>query len=165
LETAIHDIDTMLWYTGKQVHSVRAYDVAVEPGKGADLTWAVLRFEDGALGVVETMWLMPDKTPYLDDFLQVVTVSGVANIDIFNSGLTIWHDDGTEMPDVCYEPRQRGAAYGALREELSYFALCILEGKSPTLVTARDGVEALRVGLAIVESARTDREVEVASMS
>ncbi len=164
LETAIHDIDTMLWYTGKKVKSVRGYDVAVQPGKGADLTWAFLRFEDGAVGVLETMWLLPDKTPFLDDYLQVATTSGVANIDILNSGLTIWYDDGADVPDVCYEPRLRGSAYGALREELSYFSWCALEGRKPALVSAEDGVEALRVGLAVVESARLDREVEVSSI-
>jgi UDP-N-acetylglucosamine 3-dehydrogenase len=165
LETAIHDIDAMLWYMGKKVKLVRAYDVSVEPGGGADLTWAILRFEDGTLGVLETTWLLPDKTPFLDDFLQVVTTSGVANIDMLNSGLTIWREDGVENPDVCYEPRMRGSAYGALREELSYFALSVLEGRKPTLVAAEDGVEALRVGLAIIESANSDREVEVASVS
>jgi predicted dehydrogenase len=165
LETAIHDIDAMLWYTGRKVKSVRGYDVSVEPGGGADLTWAILRFEDGILGVLETMWLLPDKTPFLDDFLQVVATSGVLNIDMLNSGLTIWRDEGAEIPDVCYEPRLRGSAYGALREELSYFALCVLEGRKPTLLTAEDGLEALRVGLAIIESARSDREVEVASIS
>jgi predicted dehydrogenase len=165
LETAIHDIDAMLWYTGKQVKSVRGYDVSVERAGGADLTCAILRFEDGTLGVLETMWLLPDKTPFLDDFLQVVTTSGVANIDMVDAGLTIWGEDGVENPDVCYEPRLRGSAYGALREEISYFALCVLQGRKPTLLTAEDGVEALRVGLAIIESARTDREVEVASIS
>jgi predicted dehydrogenase len=165
LITAVHDIDTMLWYTGKKVKSVRGYDVSVEPEGRADLTWAVLRFENGTLGVLETAWLLPDKTPFADVFLQVVTTSGVANIDILNSGLTIWGDDGAEIPDVSYEPRIRGSAYGALREELSHFALCVLEGRKPTLVTAEDGMEALRVGLAIIESARSDREVEVASVS
>jgi predicted dehydrogenase len=165
LETAIHDIDVMLWYTGKQVKSVRGYDIAVEPGKDTDLTWAVLRFEGGALGVLQTMWLLPDKTPFLDDFLQVVTTSGIANIDILNCGLTIWCDEGAEVPDVSYEPRLRGSTYGALREELTYFARCVLEGRKPTLVTPEDGVEALRVGLAVVESARTDREIDVASIS
>jgi predicted dehydrogenase len=165
LETAIHDIDAMLWYAGKKVKSVRAYDVSVEPEGGADLTWAILRFEDGALGVLETAWLLPDKTPFLDDILQVVATSGVANIDMLNSGLTIWREDGVENPDVCYEPRLRGSVYGALREELSYFTLCVLEGRKPTLLTAEDGVEALRVALAVIESARLDREVEVASIS
>ena len=165
LETAINDIDAMLWYTGKKVKSVRAYDITVEPGKGVDLTWAVLRFEDGALGVLETMWMMPDKTPFLDDYLQVVTTTGVANIDVLNSGLTIWRDDGPEVPDVGYEPRLRGSAYGALREELIHFALCVLNGQQSTILTTEDGVEALRVGLAVVESARADREVEVGGIS
>lgn len=165
LETAIHDIDTMLWYTGKKVKSVRAYDVSVIPGKGADLTWAVLRFEGGALGVFETMWLLPDKTSFLDDYLQVVATSGVANLDMLNSGLLVCHEDGAEFPDVSYEPRMRGSAYGALREELTYFALCALQGQKPTILGPEDGVEALRVALAVIESARTDREIEVASIS
>lgn len=165
LETAINDIDIMLWYSGKKVDSVRAYSVSLEAGKGADLMWAVLRFEDGALGVMETMWLLPDKTPFLDDYLQVVTTSGVANLDVLNSGLLICREDGVEIPDVSYEPRLRGSAYGALREELTYFAQCAMRGQQPDVVSTEDGVEALRTGLAIVESARVDREVEVESVS
>jgi len=165
LETAIHDIDTMLWYTGKKVKSVRAYEICAEGAKDADIIWATLRFEDKAIGVLETNWILPDKTPHLDDFLQVITTSGFANLDMMNSGLFIGHEDGTELPDVCYEPRLRGSVYGALREELSYFGLCALEGRKPDLLGAEDGVEALRVGLAVVESARTDREVEVSSIS
>jgi predicted dehydrogenase len=161
LETAIHDLDIMLWYTGKKVTSVRCYDVSVEPGRGADLTCATLKFENGALGLLQTMWLLPDKTPFLDDSMQVVTTSGVANIDMLQSGLTIWHEDGVEIPDVSYEPRLHGTVYGALREELSYFALCALEGRQPALLTAQDGIEALRVALALVDSAQTDREVRL----
>jgi UDP-N-acetylglucosamine 3-dehydrogenase len=165
LETAIHDLDAMLWYTGKKVRSVRCYEVSVEPGKGADLTCATLKFEDGTLGLLQTMWLLPDKTPFLDDSMQVVTTSGVANIDMLQSGLTIWREDGAEIPDVSYEPRLHGTVFGALREELSYFALCALEGQKPTLLTAQDGIEALRVALALVESAGTDREVRLADAS
>lgn len=33
------------------------------------------------------------------------------------------------------------------------------------MLTTEDGVEALRVSLAVIESARSDREVEVASIS
>lgn len=165
LETAIHDIDTMLWYTAQRVEAVRAYDVSVEPGKGPDLTCGILRFEDRALGLIQTTWLVPNKTPYLDDCMQVVTTSGVANIDILHSGLTIWREDGAEIPDVSYEPRLRGVVFGALREELSYFVLCALEGRQPTLVTARDGVEAVRVALALAESARSDREIHLESGS
>lgn len=162
LETSIHDLDTMLWYTGSKVRSVYCSEGSIDPGQGADLSCAVLKFQNGALGLLQTMWLLPDKTPFLDDSMQVVTTSGVANIDVLHSGLSIWREDGAEIPDVSYEPRLRGTVFGALREELSYFALCVLEGRKPALVTAQDGMEALRVALALMESAETNREVHLA---
>jgi len=163
LETAIHDLDVILWYCGNKVKSVRAYDLALEPGAAADLTCAALRFEGGAVAFIQTAWLVPDKSPALDDFLQVVTSRGIANIDIANSGLSILGEDGIELPDVVYEPRLRGAVFGALREQLAYFALCALDGNQPTVVTAEDGLEAVRVALAVVESARADREIDLPS--
>lgn len=165
LETAIHDIDAMLWFTGRKVQSVRAYEVSVEHGNGADLSCGVLRFENGTLGMVQTAWLLPDRTPFPDDCMEVITTSGVANIDILHSGLTLWREEGAEVPDVIYEPRIGGCVYGALREELSYFALCVLQGQQPKVVTAEDGVEAVRVALAWVESARSGKEVQLTPTS
>jgi predicted dehydrogenase len=43
--------------------------------------------------------------------------------------------------------------------------LCALEGRKPTVLTVQDGIEALRVALALVESARTDGEVRIADGS
>lgn len=161
-ETGIHDLDTLLWYTGGKVRSVRSYDISAEKGTGPDLSCSVLKFEDGAVAVLQISWLLPNKTPYLDDTLQVVATHGVANIDIRQSGLSVWTEDGCDLMDVSYEPRLRGAAFGALREELGHFALCALEGRMPTVVTAEDGVAAVRVACAVVESASTDREVQLA---
>ena len=162
-ETIIHDIDTMLWYTEAKVRRVRAYQRQVVVKKGADLFCSTLEFENGALGMIQTMWLLPDDTAVLDDCMQVVTTSAVANIDVLHSGLTVWGEEGQSAPDVSYEPRLRGGVFGALREELSYFALCVLSGRQPTVVTAEDGVEAVRVASALVESAHSDKEVELAS--
>ncbi|MCL5096495.1 MAG: Gfo/Idh/MocA family oxidoreductase [Candidatus Omnitrophica bacterium] len=159
LETAIHDLDAMLWYTGQGVQSVRSYEVTVDPKHGADLACGMLRFDGGAIGLVQTSWLLPDKTPFLDDSFELITTSGVANIEMAHSGLTLWREEGAEIPDVSYEPRLRGAVYGALREELIYFALCALEKRQPTVLTAEDGLEAVRVALALAESARTGEEV------
>lgn len=161
LETAIHDIDTMLWYMGEKVKSVWGWQVSAETGAQPDVFCGVLRFEGGAIGMIQTSWILPDKTPFLDDCMQVVTTSGVANIDILHSGLTLWTEDGAEGPDVSYEPRLFHAAYGALREELAYFALCCLEKSQPTILTAADGLEAIRVSLALVQAAAEGREVEL----
>jgi predicted dehydrogenase len=111
--------------------------------------------------MLQTSWILPDKTPFLDDCMQVVTTSGVANIDVLHSGLTLWTEDGAEGPDVSYEPRLFNAAYGALREELAYFALCCLENHQPTILTAADGLEAIRVSLALVRAAAENREIRL----
>jgi UDP-N-acetylglucosamine 3-dehydrogenase len=161
LETAIHDIDTMLWYVGAKVTSVWGWQVSAEPGTKADLFCGVLSFEGGAIGMLQTSWILPDKTPFLDDCMQVVTTSGVANIDVLHSGLTLWTEDGAEGPDVSYEPRLFNAVYGALREELAYFALCCLENRQPTILTAADGLEAIRVSLALVRAAAENREIRL----
>lgn len=163
LETAIHDIDAMLWYANAKVDSVYCCDVKLEPQAEADLTCAVLKFSGGAVGFLQTSWLLPDKTAFLDDALQVIATAGLANVDVLHSGLSIWREEGVEYPDVSYEPRLRGAAFGALREELNYFAMCVLEGRQPTVVTAQDGVEAVRVAGALVESGRAAREIRVSS--
>lgn len=163
LVCSVHEIDIMLWYTGATVRRVRGYQVDLQKGGGADLSWGILEFEGGALGFVQTMWLLPDKLRLLDDGMQVITDSGVANINI-HSGLDLWLEDGPEIPDISYELRVRGSVFGALREELSYFALCVLRGVQPTVVTAEDGVESVRVACALVESATNNREVQIHSV-
>jgi len=161
LETAIHDIDTMLWYVGARVESVWGWQVSAETGSEPDLFCGVLRFEGGAIGMLQTNWILPDKTPFLDDCMQVVATAGVANIDVLHSGLTLWTEEGAEGPDVSYEPRLFHAAYGALREELAYFSLCCVEKREPTILTGADGVEAIRIGLALVQAATAGREIKL----
>jgi UDP-N-acetylglucosamine 3-dehydrogenase len=160
LVCCVHDIDIMLWYTGTKVKRVRGYEVRVNEGSGPDLTWGVLEFDGGALGFVQTMWLLPDKAQAQDDAMQVITTAGVANINI-HSGLSLWTEEGQEIPEISYEPRLRGSVFGALREELSYFALCALEGKKPSVVTPEEGLEAVRTAVALVESAGSGREIEM----
>jgi predicted dehydrogenase len=114
-----------------------------------------------ALGFVQTMWLLPDKANVQDDGMQVVATSGVANITI-HSGLSLWREDGQEIPEVSYEPRLRNTVFGALREELSYFALCVIQGCKPTVVTPQEGVEAVRTAVALIESGKTSKDVIIA---
>lgn len=160
LVCCVHEIDIILWYTGAKVKRVRGYEARVEEGSSPDLTWGILEFHGGALGFVQTMWLLPDKAHVLDDAMQVITTLGVANINM-HAGLSLWREEGQEVLDVSYEPRLRGSVFGALREELGYFTDCVIEGSQPTVVTAEEGVEAVRVAVAIMESAGFDREVQL----
>ena len=161
LVCSIHEIDIILWYVGAKAKRVRGHEVKLQDGSGPDLSWGFLEFEGGALGFVQTMWLLPDKANILDDAMQVVATGGVANI-CMHSGLDLWLEEGVVIPDISYEPRLKNSVFGALREELSYFALCVLEGKPPEIVTAEDGVEAVRTTVALVESASAARELTLA---
>lgn len=155
LEASIHDIDIILWYACDRVKSVHALERNLSGYSNADATWAWLEFEGGAVATVENMWLNPDGAGVgINDSMQVTGTRGIAHIDLVDQGLSFWRDSGYAQADVSYEPRIRGQMFGALKEEISYFARCVLESRAPTVVRPEEGVEALRVALAIIESAK-----------
>ena len=160
LENCIHDIDLMLWYVQSEVRRVRGYGRSATSGPNHDTFWGIIEFENGAIGVVETIWLIPPSSGVaLDDALQVIGDKGIANIRLVPASLELWCEDGPQTPDVGYDPRVAGSARGALREELAYFCDCILENRPPLVIRAHEAKAAVEVALGLVHSAKTDREI------
>jgi UDP-N-acetylglucosamine 3-dehydrogenase len=163
LENCIHDVDLMLWYTGKRVTRVRGYGRHATKRKYPDTFWGVLEFEGGALGIVETIWLLPKAAGIMiDDAFQLVGTSGVGNVNLLPGSFNLLRETGYEVPDVSYDPRVAGCARGALRDELAYFCQCILDGREPSVITATEAKRAVRVVLALIQSADTQKDVELA---
>jgi UDP-N-acetylglucosamine 3-dehydrogenase len=162
VENSIHDIDLMLWYTGDRVKRVRGYGRKAVATKHADTFWGILEFEGGAIGVVETIWLLPKAAGImLDDSFELVGDRGVGNVRLEPGSLTLWRDAGAETPDVSYDPRVGGTARGALRDELAYFCECVQDNRPPKAITAIEAKRAVRVALALVESAASERDVKI----
>jgi UDP-N-acetylglucosamine 3-dehydrogenase len=162
LENCIHDIDLMLWYTQSRVKRVRGYGRSAMGGRHHDTFWGILEFESGAIGVVETIWLIPPSAGImLDDALQVVGDKGVANIRLLPASFDVWHDAGPETPDTGYDPRVAASARGALREELAYFCDCVRDNRAPQVITGEEAMSAVEIALALVESAQSDKEIEI----
>jgi predicted dehydrogenase len=162
LENSIHDIDLMLWYTERPVRRVRGYGRRATGGRHPDTFWGVLEFEGGALGVVETIWLLPKQAGIgLDDAFQLIGESGTANIQLVPGSFNLLRETGYEAPDVCYDPRVANTARGALRDELAYFCDCVEDGRAPEVVTALEAKRAVRVVLALIESASRETDVEI----
>lgn len=162
LENSIHDIDLMLWYAGEPVRRVRGYARNVTGAKHTDVFWGILEFAGGVFGVVETIWLLPKGGGIaLDDAFQLIGERGTGNLSLFPGGLNFWREEGFEIPDASYDPRVRGAAHGALRDELQYFCDCVRNRQQPEIGTARDGRNAVRVALGLVDSATTDHELQI----
>ncbi|MEO7146007.1 MAG: Gfo/Idh/MocA family oxidoreductase [Bryobacteraceae bacterium] len=161
LENCIHDVDLMLWYTGQPVRRVRGYARHATGGKHPETFWGVIEFEGGAIGVVETIWMLPEAGVMLDDAFQFIGDKGVANLQLHPGAFAILRDDGYHLPDVSYDPRVGGAARGALRDELAYFCECVDSNHAPRIVTAMEAKRAVRVVLALIESGESARDVEI----
>jgi UDP-N-acetylglucosamine 3-dehydrogenase len=161
LENCIHDVDLMLWYTGQPVKKVRGFSRHATGGKHPETFWGIIEFEGGAIGVVETIWMLPDGGVMLDDAFQYIGTKGVANLQLHPGAFAIMREDGYHLPDVSYDPRVGGVARGALRDELAYFCECVQSNQAPKVITAVEAKRAVRVILALIESGETGCDVSI----
>ena len=135
---AIHDTDLMLWFTGARVVSAYAQTVDVRGLKYPDIGQTMYRFDNGATATLETVWCMPEKTPFdIDERMSIIGSEGFIHIQDTFPNIGICTKDGFRSPDTTYWPQLHGATAGALREEFSYFAACCLKGEPPSIIPPR----------------------------
>ncbi len=159
---AIHDTDLMLWFTGARVISAYAQTVDLRGLKHPDLGQTMYRFDNGATATLETVWCMPEKTPFdIDERMSVIGSEGFVHIQDTFPNIGICTNDGFRSPDTTYWPQVHGVTAGALRDELSYFANCCRTGNPPTIITPEESMAALEATLAAEESAATGQVVHL----
>ena len=157
-----HVIDLLQWLAGK-VRSVYAkkktavHDIEVE-----DLAIALLTFESGALGVLQT------ATSTYPGFKSRIEIHGENGSVIFTpeyDRMVFWRvKDSTERLDTPTDFEFADVSDPHLlpfiwhRRQLQDIAEAIIEGREPS-VTAEDGLAAMRIKEAIYESAESGREV------
>ncbi len=153
LVTAIHDIDLMQWF----VHSPREeYRSEIEYVAGgqykfmtgtheADAFWGELHFHNGAVGRLETNWLLESTVPQplsdhasMDD--EFYLISGGTRF-IHESNRTIIHPTP-------------GSYDRALVDELINFCDCVHLESAPMIISPEESRNAVKVALAMIESAR-----------
>jgi UDP-N-acetylglucosamine 3-dehydrogenase len=159
---AIHDTDLMLWFTGARVISAYAQTVDLRGLKYPDVGQTMYRFDNGATATLETVWCMPEKTPFdIDERMSVIGSEGFVHIQDTFPNIGICTKDGFRSPDTTYWPTLNGVTTGALRDELSYFATCCRAGNPPTIITPEEAMAALEAALAAEESAATGQVVHL----
>jgi UDP-N-acetylglucosamine 3-dehydrogenase len=162
---AIHDTDLMLWFTGERIVSAYAQTVDVRGLKFPDIGQTMYRFAGGATATLETVWCMPEKTPFdIDERMSVIGTDGLIHIQDTFPNLGIVSRDKLHSPDTTYWPEFDGGRVGALKEEFAYFATCALEGKTPAIGRPEDAAAALEATLAAEESARTGNVIRIGGM-
>lgn len=158
----IHDTDIMLWLKNTRIKAVYARNVRVRNFRNPDIGWAMYTFEDNTVGVIETVWHLPENTPFaIDARMEIIGTKGVIYIDCGNAGLTINDERGFHKPDTVYWPNLFGRRVGVLRNELSYFIDCINTGKMPGVITPEESRTAVAVMCAAEQSADSGDVVKI----
>jgi UDP-N-acetylglucosamine 3-dehydrogenase len=158
----VHDTDLMLWYTGARVVSAYAQTVDIRGRKYPDLGWTMYRFDSGAIGVLENVWCLPDKTAFqIDERMEIIGTTGSLHIQETHANFSICDQDGWHSPDTTYWPLLHGARAGALRDELAYFVNCVRQGRRPEGIRPEESRAAVAACLAAEESARTGKVVSL----
>ena len=158
----VHDLDLMLWFTGAKPKSVYALTSNTRPHlPHADLGWAMFRFDDESIAVIENAWCLPDNAPFaIDARMEIIGTEGAIYIDNSGSQYTLLTKDGLSFPQSTYWPKVHGLRRGYLKEELDYFLKCVLAGDKPSVITpqeSRDVVHAVRMA---ERSAQENRVIE-----
>ena len=158
----IHDADLMLWMSRLRPTSVYAQEVHPGTNKYADGAWAMIRFDGDTVGVVESVWHLPETTPYtIDARMEIIGTEGALYIDCANAGLAIHDSANVRMPDTAYWPVIMGKRFGVLCTELDYFADCVRSGQPPCRITPRESRDVVRLINAAEESSRTGEVVRL----
>lgn len=159
---AIHDTDLMLWFTGDTVATAYAQTVSVRNLKFPDIGQTMYRFKGGATATLETVWCMPEKTPFdIDERMSIIGTEGIIHIQDTFPNLGIVDASRLHSPDTTYWPMFDGVRGGALRAEFDYFAHCALKGITPAIGRPEDAAAALEATLAAEESARTGNVIHI----
>jgi predicted dehydrogenase len=155
LDLAIHDFDWLRWTLG-DVKRVFANSVGARTGSGPDYALTTLQFDSGAVAHVEATWMDPSG------FRVAYEVCGSAGMIEYDSRLTPTVRTAIEGSATATESPLGGSDDPYYRQ-LSAFVESIQDGKEPP-ITGFDGLMALAISEAAMESSKTGRAVAPARL-
>lgn len=156
INQAIHQVDLLCWFAGPVREVAAMWQLgAVHPIESEDVLSAVLRFENGATGVIQA------STACWPGYAERIEIHGTKGTAIITGdALTTWdvQDDSGSAPPLA-ERAASGAAdplaisLAPFERQFLDFGAAIREGRRP-LVAGEDGLRALTVVESIYESCR-----------
>jgi myo-inositol 2-dehydrogenase/D-chiro-inositol 1-dehydrogenase len=160
MDLLVHDYDYARYLAG-DVESVWARTVRDASGADVDFGFAVLRHASGAITHVSGGWVYP--WPVFRTGFEIAGDGGLiqyestdaAPVTPYRIGRRDEGEAGTGLPDS-------PIAENPWALELADFVASI-QGGGPPRVTARDGLEAVRIANAVIESSRTGLAVKFAA--
>jgi predicted dehydrogenase len=148
--------------SGGKIETVYALTHGTRQLKHSDLGWAMYRFADGAIGVIENVWCLPAGTPFrIHEQLEIIGTKGSIYVHGGDTNLVVQTAAGVDCPDTLYWPQMHGEIVGALRTEISYFLRCVARGEKPEVVTPAEARAAVAAVSAAERSAQSGKVVRL----
>lgn len=157
----VHDIDAMQWIGRSNITRVYAQKREALGTGNEDAFYAVLNFENGAIGSLDYSWAWPDGL--MNGFrsaFEIVGTKTAAALDVSDQGLYFTTDAGTSGGDTHLWPEINGRIAGDLADELDHFVKATLSGKH-YLQHYLKAFDAIPVLDALAESALSGQPVVV----
>jgi predicted dehydrogenase len=163
MDLMIHDFDYARWIAG-EVESVYAKKVSREhPGASVDYGLAILKHTSGALSHIAGAWAYPPPT--FRTHLEIAGDGGLIEFDSDDSAPIrnlIQRTGGGDAPDVGLPSSPTSESPYTTQIKEFYRALAL--GEKPR-VSAEDGLAAVQIAEAAIQSAATGRSVSVTSLA
>jgi UDP-N-acetylglucosamine 3-dehydrogenase len=166
IDLATHDLDVMRYLLGVEVVRVYAETERRIHTEHEDMLNALLRFENGTVGVVQVNWLTPTKIRELN----VLGERGMLQLNYITQDLVFYENSVAiaEHPLALLTGVSEGTLVRhtvdraePLRVELESF-LASVAGGTPPEVGGDDGLRALALALDLVQSGNERRVLDVA---
>jgi UDP-N-acetylglucosamine 3-dehydrogenase len=167
IDLATHDLDVMRYLLGVEVVRLYAETERRIHTEHEDMLNALLRFDNGAVGVMQVNWLTPTKIREL----SVLGERGMLHLNYLTQDLTFFENSiatGAELPLSLLTGVSEGTLLRhivdraePLRLELESF-LTSVGSKTPPEVGSEDGLKALSLALDLIRSANEGRVLDFA---
>jgi predicted dehydrogenase len=165
IDLATHDLDMMRYITGQEAVRVYAETEQEIHSTYEDLLIGTVRLADGTIGVLDINWLTPTKIREL----TVTGERGMFRVDLLTQDLYFYENAETNGERWGAISLLRGVSEGRmirypvlkiepLKAELEGFVQAVVDDK-PVPVDGRDGLMALRLAQALVQSGREGRSI------
>jgi UDP-N-acetylglucosamine 3-dehydrogenase len=163
VDLATHDLDVMRYLTGAEARRLHAETDQEIHTAQEDLFCGLVRFDNGALGVLDINWLTPTKVREL----SVTGQRGMFLANLLTQDLYFYENEEANGLDWNHLSLLRGVGEGRmvrlrlqkkepLRAELDAF-VAAARGQEAPVVNGEDALVALELAQALIEAAKTCR--------
>jgi predicted dehydrogenase len=159
MNQAIHNIDLLQWMMGP-VTSIFAYTATnMRPIEGEDTAVAVLKFQNGALGIIEAA-----TTIYPENLEETVSIFGTTGTVVIGSvtasKINTWRfPEQDETAEITASTKEKPHVYKVGHANIIEDMLnAIIEDRQPA-INGNEGRKALEIILAIYHSVRLKKEI------